>query len=94
MEWNPCNEALFASCSDDKRVNIWDLSKLGDEQRQEDAEDGPPELIFVHGGHRGKVRDFNWNMTDGMYIASTEVENNVVQVWEMASSIYEEDPLL
>lgn len=38
------------------RINIWDLSKIGEEQAPEDAEDGPPELLFIHGGHTDKVR--------------------------------------
>ena len=29
-------------------------SKIGEEQSPEDAEDGPPELLFIHGGHTAK----------------------------------------
>ena len=35
---------------------IWDLSRAGDEQAEDDAADGPPELLFIHGGHTAKVR--------------------------------------
>lgn len=28
---------------------MYDLSRIGDEQSPEDAEDGAPELLFVHG---------------------------------------------
>lgn len=28
---------------------VYDLSRIGDEQAPEDAEDGAPELLFVHG---------------------------------------------
>lgn len=34
---------------------MWDLSKIGEEQSPEDAEDGPPELLFIHGGHTAKI---------------------------------------
>jgi hypothetical protein len=27
----------------------------GEEQTAEDAEDGPPELLFIHGGHTAKI---------------------------------------
>jgi histone-binding protein RBBP4 len=27
------------------RVNVWDLSRIGEEQTAEDAQDGPPELL-------------------------------------------------
>lgn len=88
VEWCPYNEALFASCSEDRRVNVWDLSKLGDTQKPEDQADGPPELMFVHGGHRGKVCDFSWNYNNNMFLASTEDENNVIQIWQMVLSIH------
>ena len=47
--------------SSDRRLNVWDLSKIGEEQTPEDAEDGPPELLFIHGGHTAKIADFDWN---------------------------------
>lgn len=28
-----------------RRVNVWDLSRIGQEQSEEDKEDGPPELL-------------------------------------------------
>lgn len=65
---------------------------LGAEQSPEDAEDGPPELLFLHGGHTSKVSDFSWNKNDEWTIASVS-EDNVLQVWNMAEEIYklEED---
>ena len=36
---------MFASCSADRRIIVWDLSKIGEEQKAEDAVDGPPELL-------------------------------------------------
>ena len=44
VEWAPNNNAIFASCSSDRRIRIWDMSKIGQEVRNEDAADGPPEL--------------------------------------------------
>lgn len=48
-------------------------------QTPEDAEDGPPELLFIHGGHTGKISDFNWNYNDDWVIASV-AEDNILQV--------------
>lgn len=53
---------ILASSGADRRVIIWDLSRIGNEQTIEDAEDGPPELLFIHGGHTNKVSDFTWNI--------------------------------
>ena len=42
-------------------MHIWDAARIGAEQTAEDAEDGVPELLFIHGGHTSRVVDFNWN---------------------------------
>ena len=89
IEWAPHNESILASCSADRRVGIWDLSRIGMEQTPEDAEDGPPELLFLHGGHTSKVSDISWNANDEWTIASCS-EDNVLQVWNMAEEIYAE----
>jgi WD40 repeat protein len=56
VSWAPFHDSILASCGADRRVNVWDISKIGEEQSPEDAEDGPPELLFIHGGHTSKVR--------------------------------------
>ena len=50
LAWAPFTESIFASSSADRRVNIWDLASIGKEQTEEEKLDGPPELMFVHGG--------------------------------------------
>jgi histone-binding protein RBBP4 len=87
LEWAPHNESILGSCSADRRVAIWDLSRIGAEQSEEDAEDGPPELLFLHGGHTSKVSDFSWNAKDEWTVASVS-EDNILQVWNMAEEIY------
>ena len=48
-------------------------------QSAEDAEDGPPELLFIHGGHTAKISDFSWNPNDPWVICSVS-EDNIMQV--------------
>lgn len=90
VEWAPFNESILASCSSDRRVAIWDLSRIGMEQTPEDAEDGPPELLFIHGGHTSKISDISFNRNKEWTVASVS-EDNVLQVWNMAEEIYADE---
>ncbi len=45
VQWSPHHEAILASSGTDRRLHVWDVSKIGEEQSAEDAEDGPPELL-------------------------------------------------
>lgn len=86
--WSPVNETVLSSCGADRRLMVWDLSRIGDEQTADEAEDGPPELLFIHGGHTSKISDFAWNPSDDWVIASV-AEDNILQIWQMAENIYE-----
>ncbi|KAF8336363.1 histone acetyltransferase type B subunit 2 [Cantharellus anzutake] len=89
ISWSPTHETIFASASSDRRVAIWDLASIGLEQTPDDADDGPPELLFVHGGHTSRPTDVAWALGDEMqwYVASA-AEDNVVQIWKMSEGIY------
>uniref|UniRef100_A0A8C5NMD4 RB binding protein 7, chromatin remodeling factor n=1 Tax=Junco hyemalis TaxID=40217 RepID=A0A8C5NMD4_JUNHY len=87
--WSPHNETILASSGTDRRLNVWDLSKIGEEQSAEDA-DGPPELLFIHGGHTAKISDFSWNPNEPWVICSVS-EDNIMQIWQMAENIYSDE---
>ncbi|MCJ1409461.1 Histone acetyltransferase type B subunit 2 [Ptychographa xylographoides] len=86
LAWHPFEEAILGSSSYDRRVIFWDLSRVGEEQTPEDAEDGPPELLFMHGGHTNRISDFSWNMNDPWVLCSA-AEDNLIQVWKVANAI-------
>ncbi|GLT31374.1 hypothetical protein SLA2020_061160 [Shorea laevis] len=88
--WNPKNETILASCCLGRRLMVWDLSRIDEEQTPEDAEDGPPELLFIHGGHTSKISDFSWNPCEDWVIASV-AEDNILQIWQMAENIYHDE---
>ena len=83
LDWAPYDEGILGSGSADRRVNIWDVNKIGNEQTPEEAEDGPPELYFVHGGHKASVNDFSWNAhADFAGVVASVDERNVLQIWQ------------
>ena len=45
VQWSLFNEPVLASSGADRRVHVWDLSRIGEQQTALDAEDGPPELL-------------------------------------------------
>ncbi|KAL3317060.1 CCR4-Not complex caf1 ribonuclease subunit Caf1 [Cichlidogyrus casuarinus] len=90
VQWSPHVETILASSGTDRRLHVWDLSKIGESQSAEDAENGPPELLFIHGGHTAKISDFSWNPNMPWVICSVS-EDNILQVWQMAEPIYNEE---
>jgi len=92
VEWSPHSEVHLASCGADRRVIIWDLAMIGMEQTPEDADDGPPEMMFVHAGHTDRVTDLSWNLNDPWVITSI-ADNNIIQTWQMTDELFNfEDP--
>jgi len=87
VAWSPHEEPIFASAGNDRRVIIWDLSNIGNEQTPEDSEDGPPELLFMHGGHTNRVSDISWNPSDPWVMCSA-AEDNIIQVWQPVCVCY------
>jgi len=87
VQWSPFNETILASSGADRRLNVWDLSRIGEEQTAADKEDGPPELLFIHGGHTSKITDFSWNPNEP-WICASVADDNILQIWKMTDSIY------
>ncbi|ETI24716.1 histone acetyltransferase type B subunit 2 [Cladophialophora carrionii CBS 160.54] len=86
LEWHPFEESVLASSSYDRRIMFWDLAKVGEEQAPEDSEDGPPELLFMHGGHTNRISDFAWNKNSPWVVCSA-ADDNLIQVWKVADAI-------
>lgn len=64
--------------------------RIGEEQLEGDGDDGPPELLFSHGGHKAKISDFSWNKYEPWVISSV-AEDNTLQVWQVADNIIGDD---
>ena len=87
VESSPFHETVFLSTSADRRVHVWDMARVGCDQEVEQADDAPPELLFIHGGHIAPVWSASWSPNIPWTVASV-AENNVLMFWQMAESIY------
>ncbi|MFS8002621.1 putative transcription factor WD40-like family [Helianthus anomalus] len=74
------NELILSCCCAGRRL----LNRIGQQQTNDDAVDGPPELLFIHGGHTSKIWNFSFNPCDDWVVA----EDNILQIWQMAENIY------
>ncbi|KAL8271102.1 hypothetical protein Esti_004956 [Eimeria stiedai] len=84
--------SLLLSGGYDHFVSLWDLDKIGDEQDPEDAEDGPPELLFTHGGHRADVYDAAWNCESAFSkMVASVADDNKLQIWSPKASVFFEN---
>lgn len=81
VRWNPSNTKQFGACSGDGAVRVWDISKTGSQfETEDDAEDGPPELAFVHSGHTDAVSDFQWDNGYKNTLVSV-ADDNICMFW-------------
>nr|XP_046918310.1 histone-binding protein RBBP7-like [Dermatophagoides farinae] len=76
VNWSPYGETVFASSSRDKRLIIWDMTKINAPQSIQAAQEGPPEMIFIHGGHTDIIQDFSWHPHNQL-IASVSANNEL-----------------
>lgn len=89
LEFSPHRDGVLALASEDRRVILWDLFRIGEEQTQEDAEDGCPELLMMHAGHTGAVLDLAWCPHRDWTLALV-ADDNIVHLWEVGRRILEE----
>lgn len=91
IEFAPFCDKLIASASTDRFISIWDCDRIGAEQTPEDAEDGPPELVFSHGGHIAPVSGISWNPEDPYkWCIASVAEDNQLQIWQPSKATFQE----
>lgn len=88
MQWHPDDHAILATSSYDRHICMWDISKVGDEQKPDEAEDGPPELLFMHGGFTNRISDFDWNKNDP-WVMLGAAEDNQLQIFRPSRKLVE-----
>ena len=91
VNWAPFAEHVLASSGVDRRIIAWDLSRIGDELTSEESADGPPEVLFMHAGHTGRVNDFSWNPNDVDWNIASVADDNILQVWTIGENVWNTD---
>ncbi|PVI00453.1 WD40 repeat-like protein [Periconia macrospinosa] len=91
LQWHPQDPSVLASSSNDRRIRFWDLSKIGEEQTPDEAEEGPPELIFMHGGFTNRICDFDFNKNEP-WVMMGAAEDNQLQIFRPARKLVEPLP--
>jgi len=89
LEWDPHNDGIIASGSQDRRVILWDIKKIGEEQIQEDEDDGAPELFMMHAGHTSAITDLSFNPNIPWTLA-TSSDDNIVHLWKISKKLTNE----
>uniref|UniRef100_A0A803NY41 Histone-binding protein RBBP4-like N-terminal domain-containing protein n=1 Tax=Cannabis sativa TaxID=3483 RepID=A0A803NY41_CANSA len=96
VQWSPDKSSVFGSSAEDGVLNIWDLEKIGKKQDSAGSKlpNAPAGLFFRHAGHRDKVVDFHWNVSDPWTIVSVSDDcestggGGTLQIWRMIDLIY------
>lgn len=89
VDFSPHQDGILASGSQDRRVIIWDIAKIGEEQAQEDAEDGLPEIFMMHAGHTGAITDLSW-CPFSKWTLATLADDNIVHLWQVSRGLTED----
>jgi len=93
LQFAPFSQDIVTASDADRRAYIWDLSRIGaaadlaaaggDGSGDEEADNAPPELLFVHGGHTDKIADISWNPNAGEeWMAASVADDNILQIWQ------------
>ncbi|XP_034250723.1 glutamate-rich WD repeat-containing protein 1 [Thrips palmi] len=72
VEWHPTEPSVFASGGADNQIALWDLSveKDSDTANEEDIQELPPQLLFIHQGQRD-IKELHWHPQITSSIIST-----------------------
>lgn len=101
VAWSPHDEPIIASAATDRKIMIWDLRRIGEEQTPEDAEDGPPELMvsdkmdpltfYLHRSLKFVHNGHTSRITEfdwnplEPWMIASAAEDNIIQVWQVVS---------
>ena len=77
IAWNPFNENIIASCSEDCLIKIWEIPDGG-------LKDNLSETLMDLHGHNRKCGHIQWHPTAENILASSGFDN-VIIVWNLGT---------
>lgn len=83
--WCPTNVGVLASCSADRRVILWNLSRY-----DTNAPESKSSMMFVHAGHTAPVLDFSWNDEGEDWVIASVSDDGILQIWKMSDECLED----
>ncbi|VAI20543.1 unnamed protein product [Triticum turgidum subsp. durum] len=96
LSFNPFNEWILATASGDGTIKLFDLRKLSRSLHAFDNHEGEvfqvewnPNLETVLASHAADKRVMIW--PSEKWVVASVAEDNVLQIWEVAESIYSDD---
>ncbi|CAA2935328.1 WD-40 repeat-containing MSI4-like [Olea europaea subsp. europaea] len=95
VQWSTEKCSVFGTSAEDGLLNIWDFEKVGQQKESGlKSSNAPPGLFFQHAGHRDKVVDFQWSVSDPWTIVSVSDDGEFsggggsLQIWRMTDLLY------
>lgn len=86
IRWSPHYASILGACNGDRRIYLFDMDRIFEEQTPDDADEGPSTLLFSHNGHTSPIYDLDWNPNEELMVCSVS-EDNIVQCWQVVSGV-------
>lgn len=71
LQWSPSEQTVFASCSADRSIRIWDVRVKGRNS-----------VVAVEGAHESDVNVISWNRSTSYLLASGGDEGGI-KIWDL-----------
>ncbi|KAL7408958.1 WD40-repeat-containing domain protein [Mrakia frigida] len=71
LQWSPSERTVFASCSADRSIRIWDVRQKGRKN-----------VVGLEGAHEGDVNVISWNKGTG-YLLVSGGDEGALKVWDL-----------
>ncbi|KAK3603944.1 hypothetical protein CHS0354_036917 [Potamilus streckersoni] len=82
LQWSSHNENILASSGEDRRLYVFDVSKLVLERCAESSESVSPDVLFEICKHAGEISEFSWNPNEPFVLCSV-TDDGIVHIWQI-----------